>query len=393
MPLPRSVSIDVPRGPAAAAAAAEESMGASAPAVGSRSSAMGGNFASLKVPTKVMIDFCQQVAMRLSAGIPLLKVLQVLADTEPHAKFQAYLRRIYSGVVEGRGLAASMATAPTPFTAAHLSMIEAGTQAGSDFLPRVFDKLCESFEVGQELRREISGALRYPMIVGFIALAIMIGMLLKVVPNFAQIFKDTGAKLPKATEFLVAMSDFVRQHWLTTLVIVAVVLVVLRVAWLVIRQQRFFQSLLLGIPALGEFLRAHMRAQFFSVMGQLLAAGVPLQKALAISVNVHTFYHYRNAVEGFITGVTSGQNLSDCMLNSDIFGQRAAQLVATGEKSGGLGEIMQKVGGRLEQELLYRLRAVVKFVEPLSVMSLALLVGAMVAALFLPLFSLAMAFK
>ena len=136
-----------------------------------------------------------------------------------------------------------------------------------------------------------------------------------------------------------------------------------------------------------------MRAQFFSVMGQLLAAGVPLQKALAISVNVHTFYHYRNAVEGFITGVTSGQNLSDCMLNSDIFGQRAAQLVATGEKSGGLGEIMQKVGGRLEQELLYRLRAVVKFVEPLSVMSLALLVGAMVAALFLPLFSLAMAFK
>ena len=246
MPLPRSVSIDVPRGPAAAAA--EESMGASAPAVGSRSSAMGGNFASLKVPTKVMIDFCQQVAMRLSAGIPLLKVLQVLADTEPHAKFQAYLRRIYSGVVEGRGLAASMSTAPTPFTAAHLSMIEAGTQAGSDFLPRVFDKLCESFEVGQELRREISGALRYPMIVGFIALAIMIGMLLKVVPNFAQIFKDTGAKLPKATEFLVAMSDFVRQHWLTTLVIVAVVLVVLRVAWLVIRQQRFSSPCCWGFP-------------------------------------------------------------------------------------------------------------------------------------------------
>jgi type IV pilus assembly protein PilC len=347
---------------------------------------IGEPYPTLKVPSKVMVDFVQQCAMRLEAGISLINVIKVLGDTEPNAKLKNFLGRVYRSLQNGTKLVDALAESPTPFSQSQLAMIEAGEVAS--FLPRVFDRMAKNYESQQAIMRQIRGAATYPLVVFVIAFGLAAFLLIRVVPQFAQVFAEAEIELPAITQLLLSISEFVVGNLLISIGSAVGAGIGLVVLWKFLRALPPFQGFLLVVPALGNFLRASMRCQFFIVLGQLLDAGVPLAKALIIVETLHPFAVYQSTVAGFVRAVDRGITLSASMLDSDIFGPRASQLVETGERSGKLGSILEGAGDRLEADLMFQLKSVTQLFEPICIVLLSAFIGTMVAALFLPIFQL-----
>jgi type IV pilus assembly protein PilC len=345
---------------------------------------LGDEYASLNLSDKVMIDLCQQFALRLGAGIPVIKVLTVLAQTEPNKKLKAYLERCSGYIAEGRSVAEALAQKPTPFAIAQVTMIQAGENGVG--LPKVFDRIAVSYENKQMINRTIKGAANYPMVVMGIAMILSLFLLVKVVPKFESMFSDMGAELPILTKVLMKASQlFVSNIFLSGVFVVGSIFMGIAM-FKFLRTLPVVQNLLLNLPIVGPFLRSSIRCQFFVVLGQLLGAGIPLVKALLVAEGLHPFKAYKDAVNGMLISIEQGHSLSESMRNDPIFGPRAAQLVETGEASGDLGKILIDSGERLEKDLLFQLKGLTSFFEPVLIVLLSAFIGMMVLALFLPIF-------
>ena len=359
-------------------------------ASGFEGEALQGNpYATLRVGSGVMVDLCQQMAMQLEAGVPLISVIRVLGETESNRKLREFLERAHLDLSNGLQLAEAFAKEPTPFATKDLTMIEAGLAGG--FLPKVFDNIARAYGTGQMIQRQVRAAAAYPAVVLLISLGLSFFLLTNVVPQFARTFIEAKIELPALTQALLDISNFVVAHTLLSVGCVVGLGFGSWILWRVLRSFPPFQNLLMRLPFIGRFLRAYMRCQFFLVLGQLEQSGVPLLRSLAICETLHPFEVYQTTVHSFASATRNGSRLSAVMVESDIFGARAAQLVQTGETSGHLGPILAKVGARIEEELLHEIRTVTSLFEPCLVVILALVIGTMVAALFLPIFQLATA--
>ncbi|MBI4356780.1 MAG: type II secretion system inner membrane protein GspF [Gammaproteobacteria bacterium] len=330
--------------------------------------------------------FTRQLSTLVQASLPLEKALQAVADQTEKAHVQSMLMEVRSGVLEGNTLANSLAGYPHVFSHLYRSTVSAGEHAGH--LDIVLERLADYTEARQGMAQKIQLALLYPIIITVLSVLIVTGLLAYVVPSVTQVFQETGQKLPALTVALISLSDFVRNYGLYFLGGIVAILVGFRMA---MRGEKFryaFHQKLLQLPLLGKVIRGTETARFARTLSILNASGVPLLEALRISGEVLNSLPIRKAVAEATKRVSEGTSLKTALETGGHFPPMALHMIASGEASGELEAMLDRVAHNQEREFENLMSGLLGLIAPVMVVIMGGVVLLIVLAILLPIFEL-----
>lgn len=343
-----------------------------------------------RIRTRDLAQMTRQLAALLRAGLPLVSALQMVARSAPGQALPQLMDHVRRDVESGMALHAALAMHPAHFTALYTSMVSAGEAAG--ILDSMMERLANTLEKNEALRARVRSALMYPCAVLVVALAVLALILVYVVPVFEDVFKSFGAELPWATQWVLALSQVLSQSgwiWLGALV-------ALPWFWRRWSQQPLWQRKwdrwLLQWPLLGRLLRSAVVARWSQTLSALLAAGVPLAEALGPAGQACNHSVYARITEHLQRRVAQGGSLSEAMAHTRRFPDMIVQLCATGEETGALESLLARAGALMESELDDQVNGLSSLLEPLIIVVLGGLIGAILVAMYLPIFRLGQVF-
>lgn len=331
--------------------------------------------------------FTRQIATMLSAGVPLLQGLEMVAKGVEKVKVRNLMLTIAHDVSSGSPLAAALRKHPEVFDNLYCDLVDSGEQSGS--LETIFDRVATYREKSEALKAKIKKALVYPASVIVVAIVVTIILLVFVVPQFEAVFKDFGAELPAMTQFVVTLSEIVQAYFMY----VAAGIVV--AAWLFKRAYVKSQKLRdkvdkysLKIPVIKAILNKAAVARFARTLSTTFAAGVPLISALESAAGASGNAVYRDAILRIRDEVTSGMQMNTAMQSQNLFPTLAEQMVFIGEESGSLDDMLAKVATIYEREVDDLVDNLTALLEPMIMVVIGGLVGGLIVAMYLPIFSL-----
>ncbi len=328
----------------------------------------------------------RQLAILLDAGLPLDETLQTVARQLRTARHAAILLQIRTRITEGHTLAYGLAEYPRTFNAMYRAMVRAGEHAG--LLGPVMGRLAEYTETRQKTQQDLQGAMIYPIVLVIIAIAVVSALMTYLVPELVRIFQDSGSELPALTRAVIAISDFLIAHGLSLLAAIIGVVALYHLSMRNAKQRRVIHAALLTLPGLGYLIRTLNSARFSSTLSILMGSGVPLLQALHIAGEVMTNDVLRGASNDVATRVREGSSVHRAMDISGQFPPLVVYMVASGEASGRLEDMLQRVSDNLERELQTTLKSVMNMLEPLLVVAMGGMVLLIVLAVLLPIFNL-----
>jgi type IV pilus assembly protein PilC len=336
------------------------------------------------VGPKELALFTRQLSTLLRAGMPLLRGLEVMARQERNLSFRRVIERLTEAIKSGGALSEAMAQHPRVFDRLYLNMIRAGEAGG--VLDVVLDRLARFQEKSLQLKGKIKSAMVYPVIVLAVALAILVGLLLFVVPKFKQIFADLlkGAPLPPLTQLVLTLSDAVKHHYLVVLVLGIGLWSGLRMYGRTGGGARLRDTLVVKLPLFGELILKGIVARFGRTLGTLLASGVPMLPALLITRDTCGNARVAAAIAEVHDRVKEGASVAKPLETTQIFPPMVTSMVDVGEHTGQLPEMLGKVADIYEEEVDNAVAGLSSLIEPVLILFLALVVGTIVIALFLP---------
>lgn len=336
------------------------------------------------VKPKELSAFTRQLSTLLRAGMPLLRGLEVLARQERNLGFQRIIESLTEAIKSGGTLSEAMGRHPRVFDRLYINMIKAGEAGG--VLDVVLDRLARFQEKSLQLRGKITAAMAYPLIVMVVAAVILVGLLVFVVPRFKQIFADLlkGAPLPTLTQLVLTISDAVKDHWL----IVLGGLVMTWIAFGFFRRThsgaRFLGTLVVRLPLFGDLFLKGIVARFGRTLGTLLSSGVPILPALLITRDTCGNARVGAAITEVHDRVKEGAPVARPLEATAVFPPMVTSMIDVGEHTGQLPEMLGKVADIYEDEVDNAVAGLSSLIEPILVLFLALVVGTIVIALFLP---------
>ncbi len=336
-----------------------------------------------------LVLFTRQLATMIDAGIPLVGALTALyetADPKKQANLRTIIGDITSRVQGGESFNASIAKHPTIFNRLYISMVKAGETGG--LLAEILDRLAGFLEASARLRKKIKSAMTYPVAVISIAILITVFLIVKVVPVFAEIFKDFGKPLPAPTQFLVDLSDFMRNDWYYIIAIVAGVVFGIRYFLKTRSGQDFWNKWQLKLPVFGPLVHKISMSRFARTFAQLIRSGVPILETLEIVGGSAGNTVIENSIKSVSADVEKGDNLSVAMSKKTIFPPMMLRMVSAGESTGKIDEMLEKMADFWDEEIEATLSALTSLLEPILIVVLGVIVGGIVIALFLPIFQL-----
>lgn len=328
----------------------------------------------------------RQLATLIGAGLPLEEALSTIAQQLDKTRSKGLILALRARVMEGHSLAAALAAMPRAFPELYRATVAAGEQSGR--LDVVFERLADYSEQRQQTRQKIGLALFYPLLLTLVAVAIVIGLLTYVVPQVVQVFASSGQQLPWLTRALIASSDFLRTNAMVLLSAVILAGFAFGLAWRRERTRRRLQTLALRLPLFGRLLRNNNAARYARTLSILVASGVALLEALAIAAQVIAHLPMRDAVALAANKVKEGGSLHRALADSGYFPPLTTQLIASGEASGRLDNMLERAAQQLEQETDTLTAALLGLFEPLLILSMGALVLIIVLAILLPIFEL-----
>jgi len=326
----------------------------------------------------------RQLSALIGSGLPIDEALAALADST-EGKLRARLVSLRSRVMEGASLAQAMAETPNTFPPLYRASVAAGESAGK--LPEVMKRLADYAESRDALRRRVQMALAYPALLSVVALLVVCGLMIWVVPQVVGVFSHFGGALPWPTRVLIALSDAIRAHGgvlLGALVVVIALLAMSRNA----KFRAWRQAAMLRIPALGSLLRAADTARFARTLALLVGSAVPLLEALSIAGQVVVNELLRQALSRAAVRVREGGGLAKALADTGQFPPIAVRLISSGEKSGRLDEMLFEAAAHQERELDTALGIVTAVLGPGVILLVGGLVLFIVLAILLPIFEL-----
>ncbi|AOS46067.1 Type II secretion system protein F [Lacunisphaera limnophila] len=336
------------------------------------------------VGARELAVFTRQLGTLLRAGMPLLKALEALARQQRNESFRRVVEGLAGSIKTGDTLSAAMARHPRVFDRLYLNMIKAGEAGG--VLDGVLDRLARFQEKSLHVRGKVVAAMVYPAVVLSVALVILAGLLVYVVPKFQQIFADLlkGAPLPPLTQAVLAVSDAVRhQVWLTFGVVLA--------GWIGFRLfrrteagARLVDTLVVKLPLFGDLFLKAIVARFGRTLGTLLSSGVPILPALLITRDTCGNARVAAAIMRVHERVKEGAPVARPLEATHVFPPMVTSMIEVGEQSGQLPEMLNKVADIYEEEVDNAVAGLSSLIEPVLILFLALIVGTIVIALFLP---------
>jgi type IV pilus assembly protein PilC len=340
------------------------------------------------VRKKAVLLFTRQLATLVRAGMPLLRGLQVLAKQEREAEFRNVLENLADTIRSGGTLSDGLARHPKLFDRLYVNMIKAGEAGG--VLETVLERLAGFMEKSERIKGKIKSAMTYPVIVIVLAVTIVAALMVIVVPKFEQIFAGLlkGQPLPTLTRAVLAVSSFVQHHFL-----IAAALGVGGYATLIAVKKtqkgaRGFDWLMIKSPVWGDlFLKASI-ARFTRTLGTLLSSGVPILQALLITRDTSGNLHVAHAVQRVHDRAKAGEGVSRPLAETGIFPALVTSMIEVGEETGALPDMLSRVADNFDEEVDNAVGALTSLIEPFMIVFLALLVGTIVIALFLPIVSI-----
>jgi type IV pilus assembly protein PilC len=340
------------------------------------------------VKTKVLTAFTRQLATLVDAGLPLLRGMRVLEKQEKSPVLKEAINQISLSIEGGSTFSEGLAQHPKIFNKLFVNMVKAGEIGG--VLEIVLARLSEFMEKAEKIKGKVIAAMFYPIAVMTVAVIILAVLMVWVVPKFKDIFKDMlpGEDLPGFTRFVLGISDAIAHHFILTTSILAV-LVISLMAFIRTRPgRRLFDQFKLNMPVIGEVLRKVAISRFTRTLGTLVSSGVPILQALTIVKETSGNVIIGSAVAAVHESVKEGETITKPLEDSNIFPPMVISMVDVGEQTGALPEMLMKIADTFDDEVDNAVAAMTSLLEPIMIVFLAVVVGSIVIALFLPLIKL-----
>jgi len=352
----------------------------------SKKAAAGG--AGGKVNGKVLMIFTRQLATLVDAGLPLLRGLSVLGKQEKNRNMAGTINHLADSVAGGSTFSESLGQHPKVFDKLFVNMVKAGELGG--VLELVLLRLAEYQEKAQKLKNRIVAAMVYPIIVVVIAVAILVFLMAVIVPRFERIFADMlgDKELPAITQFVVGVSRWIQDQWLVLLVIIAV----LYAGWAVMVRtaagRKVVDRMKLKLPVFGPVQLKSSISRFTRTLGTLVTSGVPILQALNITRDTAGNVIVSEAIDKVHEAVREGESVVAPLEASRIFPPMVISMVDVGEETGQLPDMLLKIADVYDDEVDNSVDAMTSLIEPIMIVFLALIVGTIVIALFMPMVSI-----
>ena len=343
--------------------------------------------AGKKIKPMDIAIFTRQMSTMMKAGVPLLQSFDIIIEGIENPNMRKLVDSVKQDVAGGNSFAVSLRKHPQYFDELYCNLVESGEQSGA--LETLLDRVATYKEKTEALKAKIKKAMNYPIAVVVVAVIVSAILLIKVVPQFQDVFDNFGAELPAFTLFVIGISEFLQSDgWI---VVVALVIAAFIFRHLHKTSEKFRDSLdrgLLKAPVVGDIIYKSSVARFGRTLATTFSAGVPLVDALDSVAGATGNVVFKNAVMKIKSDVSSGMQLNFAMRSTGVFPSMALQMTAIGEESGALDEMLEKVATHYEEEVDNAVDGLTALMEPIIMSVLGVLIGGLIIAMYLPIFQL-----
>ncbi|HSQ63604.1 MAG TPA: type II secretion system F family protein [Polyangiaceae bacterium] len=341
------------------------------------------------VSQKDLVTFTRLLATMIDAGLPIVQCLDILGNQTDNKTFSGIIADIKSQVEQGKTFSESLHRHPAVFDSLYCNLVEAGEKGG--IMDNILNRLAVYNEKSVKLKRQLRGAMVYPSVVGVVFLGVCGILLGWVIPSFKNIFKDLGSKdeLPKITQIVISASEAFVGNLPLVLLLIAGITVGLVTAYRRPDGRRYIHKTLLRVPIVGDVIRKIAVARFTRTLGTLLSSGVPILDALEIVARTAGNMVIEEAVMYARQKISEGRNMAEPLMEANVFPPMVVQMVGVGEQTGALDAMLNKIADFYEEEVDVAVAALTSLIEPFMMVGIGSVVGTVLIAMYLPIFSLA----
>lgn len=330
--------------------------------------------------------FSHQFSVMISSGVPLIRVLNALAEETTNRRFRTIINKIRFDVENGQSLSSAFLKHPKVFSNLFISLIKTGEAGG--VLHTVLNRLADYFEKEEDLRRKVIASFSYPVIVSIVAFGVVSFLLIFIVPVFRSVYKNLKIGLPGPTIALIGLSNIFVKFWWLILLLIGLIYYILRIYG----QNKIFALTLdkikLKLPIFGQLNQKVAISRFVRTLSTLIGSGLSLNPSLTIVKEVVGNRAVVAAIESIQNQINQGRQISDCLRAEEFFPPIVKQMISVGEESGNLGAMLDKCADFLDEDIDTLIKSLVVKLEPILTLFLAGLVGFIALAIYLPMFDL-----
>lgn len=339
-----------------------------------------------KIINTILPGFSRQLSAMLSAGMPIVTSLEALQEQTDNPNFKAVIEQLKLNIENGAAFSEALRQYPSIFDDLYANMVHGGESGGQ--LAETVGRLAGFLEASAKLRHKVKSAMMYPVIVLCIALTIATGMILFIVPIFGEMFEDFNSKLPGPTQFLLDLSEKMKQNGLVLLGGLIAIIVGFK-KWKATPAGAFaMDGFMLKAPVFGELNKKVAASRFARTFGQLIKSGVPILSALDICKGATGNRVAGKIIQDCRTAVENGEPLSSALINQTVFPTMLVRMLQAGEKTGKIDEMMDSIADFYDDEVETMLDGLTSLLEPLLMVFLGIIIGGIVISMFLPIFKI-----
>jgi general secretion pathway protein F len=351
------------------------------PAEAGGSASAGGRFSRQRITQDQVGTLTGELATLVRSGLPLDRALELLIGLSPNPRMQALMTQVRDEVRGGAALSKALEAHPTVFSRFYVGMIRAGEAGGA--LGTVLTRIAEFMERSKELKETVASALIYPTILVLASVTSVMLLLIFVVPQFSQMFEQSGKALPLATQIVIAAGDLLRKYWWA--IPIGIVLIWRYFAWQMgsVERKTAWDGRFLRLPLVGDLLTKIEVARFARTLGTLLANGIPLLAALGVVKDTVGNLVIASGLGAAREQLQAGQGLSKPLMAQGVFPPLAVHMVSVGEETGRLDEMLTRVADVYDREVSLAVKRMLALLEPVMILGLGLIIGGIIISILL----------
>jgi type IV pilus assembly protein PilC len=347
------------------------------------------SFMQPKIKPKDIMLFTRQFSTMIDAGLPLVNCLKILADQQENKTFRTILREVNDAVQTGSTLSEALRKYPKQFDDLFCNLVAAGEAGG--ILDTILRRLSEYIEKAERLKAKVKSAMMYPIIVIFVAVAVIMVIMIFVIPVFQTMFADFGKALPVLTQMVINLSDFIKSNVIYMIVAGCVFVYAFKRYINTEKGRVVFDKTMLATPVIGSLLRKVAVAKFTRTLSTMMSSGVPIISSLDIVARTSGNKIIEAAILDTKAAISEGRSISDPLMESGVFPSMVIQMISVGEESGALDSMLEKIANFYDEEVDSAVEGLTSMIEPLLMVFLGGAIGTLVIAMYLPIFSMASA--
>ncbi|MGE5925752.1 MAG: type II secretion system F family protein [Gemmatimonadota bacterium] len=339
-----------------------------------------------RIKTRDIVIFTRQFATMINAGLPLVQSLTILAQQTENKALKDVTKAVVYDVESGNTLADAFAKHPKAFTDLYVNMVAAGEAGG--ILDTILLRLATFLEKNDALVRKVKGAMVYPGVIMAVAGIAIAVLLVFVIPTFSEMFASAGMELPLPTRVVIALSDFLIGFWWAILAAIGLTVFAIRRYYATAGGRKQIDTMMLHAPVLGDLIRKSAVSRFTRTLGTLISSGVSILDGLEITAKTSGNRVVHDAVMESRQSIAGGETIAAPLERSRVFPPMVISMIAVGEQTGGLDEMLSKIADFYDEEVDVAVSALLSLMEPIMIVVLGVIVGGMVIAMYLPIFDM-----